>query len=371
MASHVLYDAVILYDALVLSSYLNQVNFNYGARQLDDSSFGDDTEINKASVLAASASVVGKWDPGTTGDPDSTLFSDVGSDDKLFSAFPEAAAAGARGFSLQTSRALYTPTGNWGELFMFNAEGNGRSRLVRATVLDNSTETSTGNGTAQQEGAVQGWNDIVAGTNDKLDFTEGTTGDATATITAGKYATGAALATEIQTQMNSAATDNTYTCTYSTSTHKFTIARDTGSDTIGLEWSTGSNAATTIGDDIGFDTSADDTGATSYTSDFVSRPTPQKLYAFLHVTATSGEGDQTLDVVIKSDSASDHSVSPATRVTFTQVTTSVGAQFATPVSGAISDDYWRAEWTIGGTGSPSFTFLVGMGIMYNLGADLT
>ena len=111
-----------------------------------------------------------------------------------------------------------------------------------------------------------GWN-IRAGENDKLDFTEGSTGDATATLTAGNYATGALMATQIQTQMDAAATDNTYTVTYSSSTKKFTIARATGTDTIGLEWLTGANTATSVGLDLGFVVSADDTGATSYVSD--------------------------------------------------------------------------------------------------------
>ena len=111
-----------------------------------------------------------------------------------------------------------------------------------------------------------GWN-VRAGENDKLDFTEGVTGDATATLTAGNYATGAALATEIQTQMDAAATDNTYTVTYSGSTNKFTIARATGTATFGLEWATGANATTSIGRDLGFDVSADDTGLLSYEGD--------------------------------------------------------------------------------------------------------
>lgn len=115
-----------------------------------------------------------------------------------------------------------------------------------------------------------GWT-IVEGFNDSLDFTENTTGDATATIATGEYANGAALATAITTALNAAATDNTYLCTYDTSTKKFTIARATGSDAFGLEWSTGTNANAgkqgSIALDLGFDDSADDTGATSYTAD--------------------------------------------------------------------------------------------------------
>lgn len=106
---------------------------------------------------------------------------------------------------------------------------------------------------------------IEAGVNDKLDFTEGSSGAAVATIPAGSYATGSALATAIETAMNAAASDNTYTVTYAAGT--FTIARNVGVDTIDLDWNTGPNAATTIGEDIGFDTSADDTGATSYPGD--------------------------------------------------------------------------------------------------------
>jgi len=113
-----------------------------------------------------------------------------------------------------------------------------------------------------------GWN-IVVGYNDKLDFTEGSTGNATATLSAGNYATGALMAIELQTKMNAAATDNTYTVTYSSTTFKFTFTRSVGSATIGLEWSTGANAVTSCGADTGFDTSADDTGATIYTSNTV------------------------------------------------------------------------------------------------------
>jgi hypothetical protein len=110
-----------------------------------------------------------------------------------------------------------------------------------------------------------GWN-IITGVNDKIDITEGVTGDATATLTAGNYATGALMATEAQTQINAAATDNTWTCTYSSGTRKFTIGHD-NVQTGGLEWSTGANAATSAGIDLGYDTSADDTGAASYVGD--------------------------------------------------------------------------------------------------------
>jgi hypothetical protein len=111
---------------------------------------------------------------------------------------------------------------------------------------------------------------VVAGRNDKLDLTEATTGDAVATLTPGNYATPAQYAAEVETQINAAATDNTYTVTYDAGTKLFTIARATGSDAFGLEWSTGASAATSCGPDLGFDVSADDTGATFYAGDAAS-----------------------------------------------------------------------------------------------------
>lgn len=108
---------------------------------------------------------------------------------------------------------------------------------------------------------------ITNATNDALDFHENITGDLTADIAAGLYNTGAALATEITTKMNAVAVDNTYLCTYSESTRKFTIARATGTEAFDLEWLTGANTATGIHTTIGYSAAADDTGATSYVAD--------------------------------------------------------------------------------------------------------
>lgn len=85
----------------------------------------------------------------------------------------------------------------------------------------------------------------------------------------------------------------------------------------------------------------------------------ETLYAILHVTATSGT-TQTFDLLLRSDDNSGMT-SPTTRVTFSQVTTSVTAQYAAPVVGAITDDWWDASWTISGS-TPSFTFVMGMAI---------
>lgn len=89
----------------------------------------------------------------------------------------------------------------------------------------------------------------------------------------------------------------------------------------------------------------------------------QSFYAGLHVLKSDGDGSQTLDVTIESDSADDFTGAETTRVTFGQVTTSATYEWATPVAGSISDDWWRAVWSIGGTGSPAFEFVVVAGII--------
>jgi len=81
-------------------------------------------------------------------------------------------------------------------------------------------------------------------------------------ITAGNYATGALLATEAETQLD-AAGGVAYTVTFDDSTGKVTITAASG--TVTFYWTCAS--ATQIGSLLGYDCTADDSGAISYTSD--------------------------------------------------------------------------------------------------------
>lgn len=83
----------------------------------------------------------------------------------------------------------------------------------------------------------------------------------------------------------------------------------------------------------------------------------QKMYAALHVIAASGTSP-TLDVVVESDDNAGMT-SATSQITFDQAT-AIDGQWKS-VAGAITDDYWRINFTIGGT-SPSFTFIVTLGI---------
>jgi hypothetical protein len=83
----------------------------------------------------------------------------------------------------------------------------------------------------------------------------------------------------------------------------------------------------------------------------------QKVYALLQVTAASAS--DSLTVTVESD-ADNTFGSPTTRFTFTAAT-AVGAQILAPVSGAITDTWWRVTYTITGT-DPSFSFIALVGI---------
>ena len=78
----------------------------------------------------------------------------------------------------------------------------------------------------------------------------------------------------------------------------------------------------------------------------------EKVYAALHVLEATAVS--TLDVIIQSDDAVGFPA-PDDEITFVQAT-AAGTQLLS-ADGAITNDYWRVSWTIGGA-APSFTFVV-------------
>lgn len=106
----------------------------------------------------------------------------------------------------------------------------------------------------------------IASTDTKLDFDDGST--RVATILAGVYRDPIELADALTAAMNAAGSSDTFSVVFNSSganAGKFTVS--TNGMTLSLKWNTGTNTANTVGDKIGFDTSADDTSATTYTSD--------------------------------------------------------------------------------------------------------
>lgn len=105
----------------------------------------------------------------------------------------------------------------------------------------------------------------IAAADIYLDFTDDG-GTFAAQITAKMYKDPHELASALQTAMNTVQTAETHSVTYSDTDGKFTIATST-SAVLSLLWNTGTNAANTVGDKLGFSVAADDTGATTYESD--------------------------------------------------------------------------------------------------------
>lgn len=83
----------------------------------------------------------------------------------------------------------------------------------------------------------------------------------------------------------------------------------------------------------------------------------KRLRINLHVLSATGT-TPSLTVVVKSDNAEAFST-PTTQATFTAAA-AVGDQTII-LDGPITDDWWRVNWTVSGTG-PSFLFLVVAGI---------
>lgn len=85
----------------------------------------------------------------------------------------------------------------------------------------------------------------------------------------------------------------------------------------------------------------------------------KSLYASLHVLTVSGTSP-TLDVKVQSDDNGSFT-SATDRITFTQANAK-GGQWSS-VAGAITDDYWRISYTIGGSATPTFAFAVVAGVL--------
>jgi hypothetical protein len=84
----------------------------------------------------------------------------------------------------------------------------------------------------------------------------------------------------------------------------------------------------------------------------------QGMYATLHVLSVTGTATPTLTVTIES-SVDNTFAAPTVRGSFAAATGKGGQ--AIKITGPVTDQWWRAKWTISGT-TPSFLFLVALGI---------
>lgn len=243
MATQVLTNAKLLVNGFDFSGDMNALSLEYGAELQDNTTFGADTRSRKGGLKTVTLGGEGFWNADGTDEPDDVLFGRVGQDTSVMTVAPNDGAAGSIAYIVNGIVGQYSHGGAIGDMHGFSVAAEAQSRLVQGTVLHNASQTTTGNGTAYQVGAV---------------------------------------------------------------------------------------------------------GAS------------QSLHAAIHVLSVSGTSP-TLNVIVQSDDGAGF-LSPTNRITFTQAT-AIGAQWATPVAGAITDTYWRVNYTIGGTGTPTFLFVVTIGIL--------
>lgn len=181
----------------------------------------------------------------------------------------------APGTGVNLGRAVtYLPANsNHPTLTMWHYLGSGGAvqMVAGARVVSASVDITAGdliNASFDLEGLAFYWDPINILAADRfLDFTDDD-GTFAASVTAKMYKDPYELAAALQQAMNDTASTETYTVVYQDSNGKFKITST--STVLSLLWNTGTNAANTIGDKIGFLTAADDTGSAGsvgYTSD--------------------------------------------------------------------------------------------------------
>lgn len=107
----------------------------------------------------------------------------------------------------------------------------------------------------------------ITNSNKYIDITDDG-GTIAVTLATGWYKSPKELAREITTKATAASVgsgNDTITCTFSSTTGKFTLTSN--GSTFSLLWLSGTNTASSVGTTLGFVVSANDTGATTYTSD--------------------------------------------------------------------------------------------------------
>lgn len=112
-------------------------------------------------------------------------------------------------------------------------------------------------------GTGSGWGYFkITSSNQWIDFDEGG-GELWAQIPVEEYDADT-LAIAIKTAMEAAGGAYSYTITYQENINRFTIASPSGN--FDLLWQSGTHSANSVGDTIGFNTSVNDTGISSYTA---------------------------------------------------------------------------------------------------------
>lgn len=159
-------------------------------------------------------------------------------------------------------------------LWLYRANESNIEAIAGALVTQLDIEVDVGsliNMSFQAQGTKFCFNPfIITASNKYIDITTDNVTDDPATVAEGIYHTPQELCAAIVSALSAADPLETFTCNFSRTTGKFTIATTTSS-TFSLLWKTGAhgsdNTDTHIGTLLGFSDAANDTGSTSYLAD--------------------------------------------------------------------------------------------------------
>ena len=118
----------IFVDGFELSGDFESIEVAVASEMLDETTFGDDTRINKGGLKTANISGSGYWN-AAAGSVDRIMFTIVGSDDKLITVFANGLTEGTstdKGFAMKGVVESYNIGGAVGALLPFDFSIQGR-----------------------------------------------------------------------------------------------------------------------------------------------------------------------------------------------------------------------------------------------------
>lgn len=129
MSTVVYRSAELLVNGVALQGSLHDLTLDYAAEMLDETTFGDDTRINRGGLFMASISGAGYFD-GAVG-TEAILFPQTGVDDAIFAVFPDGVTEGSattgRGYAMKGVLSEFSMGGAVGDLLdiTFAAQSRG------------------------------------------------------------------------------------------------------------------------------------------------------------------------------------------------------------------------------------------------------
>lgn len=164
MSAFVLLNTIINYDGRNISGVTSQVTLDTGVDLQEDTTFGDTFRTRLAGLFDTSLAVESYWEANSATDSfDADVFSFLNAGVKLVSVSDEGGAVGNVGYMFEGDLESYNMNAAIGEIFKVSITIQGNDRLMRGTVMENATRTTTANGTPKEVGEVTATQTIYSG----------------------------------------------------------------------------------------------------------------------------------------------------------------------------------------------------------------